>query len=145
MALMTDSFTGTAGTDLNAHAADTGQAWARNGAVAGAVQLTSAGRVAAATTASAFYISSFVPASATYGVEADFVAVTQAGTTSLLLRFDPTVRTGYEVRVDPVNYGGIINLYRWTSGAATSLFNWAFAFAAGATHRIRATCRTYPG
>jgi hypothetical protein len=140
---VSDSFAGTAGTNLQSHAGEIGATWTRHILSASDAQFTAAGRIfkAGATTNSAVYYASAVPASADYTVEADvFVAsVVASDAAGIMGRLDPAAgiatATYYLARYEISTQRWV--LYRSISGAIVNI-GWSpvQVLAAGSTYRV---------
>lgn len=79
MGSVTDTFTGTAGTALASHTADSGHSWTVGFSASTGVVITDTNRVRGPASVFTSYYSSWVPASADYDVEADAFLYTLGG------------------------------------------------------------------
>lgn len=140
MAFLSDTFTGTDGTLLDAHAPDTGGTWVEHGSGGGgSAVISNANRLYGSVTAVAYY-NDAAPASAEYDVDWDVYIQT----TTILLhevglgRFLSSALTGYGVRWNTSNQW---ELLRYTAGGVTSLGTWTSTISAGATYHVKLEIR----
>lgn len=136
MATYTETFTGAAGTELATHSAD----WVAHPQDAGEIVLTDASRARSNAAGNALYrLSGFVPASADYDVEMDWVWIDSAAQNSIgiLGRMDATAATFYMLRME----GGALQLYKFVAGAATQLGNVSMSAVAGNTYHVKLEMR----
>jgi hypothetical protein len=104
---LVDTFSGAAGSSLLSHTSDSGHSWALAPGYSGDARLTADGRLRAG---SGFprIVSSAVPSSGTYTIEADLFVASAQGEVSLLGRYDPAAGTFYSLLYG----GGSFRLFR---------------------------------
>ena len=135
-----DSFTGTAGTALSAHTADSGDAWTRRTGDTITAVLTSAGRLRKSTVSGGVgYYSNEVLTGADYLVETDITVRSLVGTAGVLGRGDINgtgTGTYYYARYDPVSSGGQFQLIKNVNGSAAFISTYNQAFTVGSTYTL---------
>ena len=133
-----DSFTGTSGTVLSSHTADSGGSWTpRTGDTITAV-LSNAGRLRKATTSGGVgYFSTEVPASADYLVQADITVKSLVGSAGVMGRADPNgtgTGTYYYARYDPS--AGQFQLIKSVNGSSAVISTYSQTLTVGSTYTL---------
>ena len=135
-----DSFTGTAGTALSAHTADSGDAWTRRTGDTITAVLSNAGRLRKSTVSGGVgYYSNEVLTGADYLVETDITVKSLAGTAGVLGRGDINgtgTGTYYYARYDPVTSGGQFQLIKNVNGNAAFISTYNQALTVGSTYTL---------
>lgn len=141
---LTDSFTDTSGTLLEAHTADSGQSWIEHPtATAGSHVISDENRLRTAVAASVYYLNG-APASAEYDVVADHfvksiinnnVGIGQAG------RMNATAATFYHVRYNQQTVLLQWELYKFVAGTATLLGTFPQTLTVGQSYNVRLVIR----
>jgi hypothetical protein len=135
-AFASDTFTDTAGTELSAHPADTGQTWVEHPSYAsGSLVITDANRLRCGAGVGGYYLDA-APATAEYDVTADFVVISSTGIfAGQTARMDTAANTFYHVRFNSTI--GCWELFKFVAGANTSLGQGpAFTYTVGETYTV---------
>jgi hypothetical protein len=141
--VLSDTFTGTNGTDLTTRAADTGQTYSRAAGATGAIVINN-NEAASGDNTGSVYLSSLVPASADYTVKAKFKfvsAVTGSGAFILgRLSMSGTSRTNYQAGYSQAGFSPYsqegIYFGKVIAGTFTALGFYAYVPTSGAAPEI---------
>jgi hypothetical protein len=141
MSFITDTFVGTAGTDLNTHTADVGGAWARQSGTSSGLILTNPNRIRPDVgTAVRVYYNATVPAAAEYDVSLDVTILSVIGDTAGPVgRASTGAATYYFARCNA--QAGTVDLYKVVSGTPTLLASAAYTWTVGQTYTIKLELR----
>lgn len=133
-----DTFTGTTGTVLSAHATDSGATWARRSADTITAVLTNQGRLRKSNASGGVgYYSSDLPATPDYTVKADLVVKSLVGGAGVFGRLDPSgagTGTYYFARYD--TGAGQWQLIRNVNGIGAVIGTYTQALTVGSTYRL---------
>jgi len=135
---LVETFTGAANTLLDAHAADSSEAWTKHAlAAAPTLSISTANRLKAGGT-DAIYWSAWTPPSAEYDITWDFVVITVlTSQTFVCARMSEAAKTYYGVR----NSGSNLELYQSIAGTFTQLGSSIGVFVAGNTYAMKLEIR----
>ena len=135
-----DSFTGTSGTALSSHTADSGDTWTRRTGDTITAVLSSAGKLRKSTVSGGVgYYSNEVLTGADYLVETDITVRSPVGTAGVFGRGDINgtgTGTNYYARYDPVSSGGQFQLIKNVNGSAAVISTYNEAFTVGSTFTL---------
>jgi hypothetical protein len=131
--VVSDSFTGSNGTLLASHAADTGDAWTLR---SGSAEIQS-NKLSSSTQPSIFTLSALVPASADYDVSVDITVTDAQNAIGVTGRHSTSATTFYHFRWLNGNY----ELYSFVAGSPTLLSTIAGALSVSDVARLRLRMR----
>lgn len=136
---MSDTFTGSDGTDLTAHTGEVGATWAKVTGVTGVFKITSNKAKGDSGPLSAYYASGTADTNE-YDVEADIHTITALDRPGIGGRIDPAADDGYWVMLNIA--GTDWTLIKRVAGTETVLDTFADALTAGTDRHLKLEIRT---